>query len=138
MQDVGGRQLTLVWLPTFFSPETKRDLGKLVLLDYVLQDERFQALAADKSPADRLAARSLLENQRSQLRQRMLKCLEGAYGIDTPQPGSLDTTHELPTHLYSLDPGLAPQSPVGANLQQALQNLVDQALKHQYPAHPLF
>jgi hypothetical protein len=41
-------------------------------------------------------------------------------------------------HFQTLDPAFDLQSPVGANLQQAFQHLLGQALKHQFPAHPAF
>lgn len=135
---VGGRHLTIVWLPTFLSLEVQRELGKLVLLDHCLKDERFNAFAAHLSPMDRASARALMDNQRSQLRQKMVKCLEAAYGTDNAPPGALDTTHEMQTHVYSIDESFKPQPPVGANLSQQLEQLVAQALEHQYPAHPLF
>lgn len=136
--NVGGRQLTIAWLPSFLSLEVQRELGKLVLLDHCLKEERFNALAAHLSPMDRVSAKSLMENQRSQLRQKIVKCLEAAYGTDTPPPGALDTTHDLATHVFSLDDSFKPQSPVGANLRQQMEHLVGQALDHQYPGHPLF
>ena len=137
-EEVGGKQLTLAWLPTFFSTESRRELGKLVLLDHALKDERFPGLAAHLSPVDRGSARSLMENQRSQLRQKLVKTLAAAYGIDNPQAGALDTSHDLTTHVYSLDPSFKPQSPIGPNLRAAAEHLISQALDHQYPDHPLF
>src|SRR5690606_2766228 len=44
----------------------------------------------------------------------------------------------LPTNFYALDPGLNLQPPVGANFHDALEGLFEQALRHQYPAHPDF
>lgn len=130
---------TLCWLPSFFSREVQRDLGNLVVMEHVLtSDDRFRNYADHLSEVERASARSLLDNQRSQLKQHVLICLEGAYGIASPAPGTLDGTHNLADHFQSLDPTFQPKPPVGSNLKEGFLHLLDQALKHQFPAHPLF
>ncbi|OSM06737.1 hypothetical protein [Magnetofaba australis] len=130
---------TLCWLPTFFSREVQTDLGNLVKMEHVLaSDDRFRDYANHLSEVERASARSLMDNQRSQLRQHVLNSLEGAYGVAAPQPGTLDGAHNLADHFQSLDPTFDPQPPVGANLKGAFTHLADQALAHQFPAHPLF
>ncbi|HEX7316680.1 MAG TPA: hypothetical protein VF297_22450 [Pyrinomonadaceae bacterium] len=131
---------TLVWIPSFLSRQARRELGTLVILDHILKGERFNNYVTHLSPVDRASARSLLENQQSQLRQRMINYLEGAYGIVKAAEGSLDPAHQLTVaeSFHSLDPGFALQPPVGASLKEAFDHLLDQALRHQYPAHPLF
>ena len=42
------------------------------------------------------------------------------------------------SHFQSLYPSLVLQRPVGANLGEALEHLLDQALSHQFPKHPKF
>ena len=42
------------------------------------------------------------------------------------------------SHFQSLYPTLVLQRPVGANLGEALEHLLDQALSHQFPKHPKF
>lgn len=136
----GLRARTLVWLPAFFTPATLRDLGTYTRLEYVLAGTRFEEYASHLSAVDRQAARGLLDNQRSQLRQRLRACLAGAYGIATPSPGSVDTSHfEGPADQFlSLDATFRPQPPVGADLAQAFQNLLDQLFTHRFPEHPRF
>jgi hypothetical protein len=131
---------TLLWIPSFLSRQAQKDLGTLVVLDHILTGERFTSYVTHLAPVDRQAAKTLLENQRSQLRQRLIQYLEGAYQASNPVQGSLDTAHELNVseHFQTLDPAFDLQSPVGANLQQAFQHLLGQALKHQFPAHPAF
>ena len=128
---------TLVWLPAFLSRESLKDLGTLVILDHILTGERFAGVSAHLSPVDRAQARSLLENQQSQLRQKLKITLEGAYGIAPAAPGSIDPSHELSEHFQSLD-GWQPQPPVGATLGDAFIHFVGQALEQQFPAHPRF
>jgi hypothetical protein len=131
---------TLCWVPAFFSVEAQKDLGMLVILEHVLTGERFAQYANHLSPQDRPAAKSLLENQRSVLRQRVQNHLEAAYGLEALTPGALDTTHELELHerFVSLWPGFEPQPPVAATLAGAMAHLLSQALAHEFPAAPLF
>jgi hypothetical protein len=131
---------TLAWIPSFFSRAAKKDLGTLVVIEHILagSGERFQGYSAHLSLQDRATARTLLENQRSQLRIRVTGHLEAAYGIGPAIPESVDPAHDLPDHFESLLPGFDPQAPAAANLKDAMAGLVDQALSHQYPAHPLF
>lgn len=136
----GERTRAIAWIPSFFSRSALGDLGTLIRLDHVLTGERFDSYASHLSPVDRSAAKSLLENQRSQLRQRIINFLEGAYAITTLAPNSIDTTYELTPaeHFQTLDASFNLQPPIGANLSQAFAHLLDQALQHQYPAHPQF
>ena len=135
-----GGTKTLCWIPAFFSVEAQKDLGMLVILEHVLTGERFAQYANHLSPQDRQAAKSLLENQRSVLRQRVQNHLDAAYGLEALTPGSLDTTHELELHerFVSLQPGFEPQPPVAANLAGAMEHLLSQALEHEFPAAPYF
>jgi hypothetical protein len=135
-----GGAKTLCWIPAFFSVEAQKDLGMLVILEHILTGERFAQYANHLSPQDRQAAKSLLENQRSVLRQRVQNHLDAAYGLEALTPGSLDTTHELELHerFVSLHPGFEPQPPVAANLAGAMEHLLSQALEHEFPAAPHF
>lgn len=131
---------TIAWVPSFLSLQALKELGTLVILDYILTGERFSNYVTHLSPVDQTAAKSLLENQQNQLRQRMIAYLEGVYGIAPYVPGSVSETHALSQaeHFQSLDQSLILQPAVGANLQEAFGHLLDQALKHQFPAHPQF
>jgi hypothetical protein len=79
----GEPSRTLCWVPAFLTREALRDLGTLVILDHILAGERFGSFASHLSQVDQAAARALLDNQRSQLRQRLRAYLDGAYGIAT-------------------------------------------------------
>ncbi len=132
----GGR--TLAWLPTFLSASAQKELGTLVILDHILAGENYDRYSTHLSVVDRASAKTLLENQCSVLTQRIRSYLEGAYGVATAIPGSLDESHGLADHFVALDPGFEPRPPVGANLSQAFEHLLGQALEHQFPAHPKF
>jgi hypothetical protein len=131
---------TLVWLPSFLSPASMQDLGRLVVLDHVLTGERLIDYAGHLSPADRQSAKALLENQASQLRQKLGVTLEGAYALADPLPGTVDDSAfgGPADHFVSLDPAFVAQPPSAPNLREALQKLLDQALESQFPAHPNF
>ncbi len=135
----GNSTRTLCWLPYFFSPAAQRDLGTLVILEYVLKTEdRYNSFTRHLQPQERGQARTLLGNQRSQLRQRMRDYLMGAYGVAPAIPGSLDDSTTLDAQVFSLEPGFSPQLPIGNNLKGAFEDLMDQALGFQYPEHPQF
>ncbi|MBF0108908.1 MAG: phage resistance protein [Magnetococcales bacterium] len=130
---------TFCWLPSFFSREVQRDLGSLVVMEHVLtSDDRFRGYTGHLSEIERASAKSLMDNQRSQLRQYVQNCLEGAYGITLAAPGTLDGAHNLADHFQSLDPTFQLRPPVAANLKGGFLHLVEQALGHQFPAHPRF
>lgn len=129
---------TVCWIPRFFSRETLSDLKTLVILDYVLAGERLANYADHLTQIDRQQARILLDNQRSQLQQKLIETLEAAYGIATAQPRALDEEFESTEFLSSLDPAFRPRSPVGSHLKAAFEALLDQMLRHQFPAHPEF
>ena len=133
-----ARARTLVWLPSFLSASAQRDLGTLVRIDHVLRGDRLRDFATHLSPVDQASARELLRNQQSQLRQRLIHYLEGAYGVENPSPGSVDESHPLVEHFQSLDRAFEPRPPARANLRGALESLFDQMCASQYPAHPDF
>src|SRR4051794_14578025 len=78
---------TLVWMPTFFALKTQDELGKLVILDELLKGDRLDQYADHLSAQDRLAARLILENQRSALANALRLAIHAAYGIAQSQPG---------------------------------------------------
>ena len=131
---------TLCWMPSFLSVDAQKDLGMLVILEHILTGERFAQYSNHLSAQDRQAAKSLLENQRSVLQQRVQNHLDAAYGLEALSQGSLDTTHDMDAneHFASLWPGFAPQPPVAANLAGAMQHLLSQGLEHEFPAAPHF
>jgi hypothetical protein len=133
-------QKTLVWLPSFFSTRTQGELRRLVIIDRLLLGNNLDQHAEHLSLQDRQTARLLLQNQQSALSQRIMHAIEAAYAIRSePTPGTLDAAYDLSdSHFQSLFPTLVLQKPVGTNLGEALEHLLDQALAHQFPKHPKF
>jgi hypothetical protein len=134
----GGDTRTLVWLPSFLSNKALADLGRLVVLDYILQGERFDHYAAHLSFVDRVQARALARNQRDQLRIKLRSQLEVAYGISTEPRDAVSDALTADQQFRSLDPTLSPRPPVGADFKSAFESLLGQLFAHQYPAHPEF
>jgi len=130
----------IVWVPSFLSQKAQNELGTLVKLEHILTGERFSTYVAHLSRQESVEARMLLENQRSQLKQRVIGYLEGAYGSAKPEPGSLSEGLSLGEreHFGTLDVSFELVPPVGANLKDAFDHLLDQALRFQFPAHPQF
>ncbi len=129
---------TVAWVPSFFKDMAKKDLGLLVILEHILTGERYREYSRHLSVLDQSGAKALLENQRSMLRQRVLNHLLAAFGLDVPEDDSIDSSHSLKDHFQSLHPGFQPKPPAAPNLKAAMEDLLDQALSHQFPAHPHF
>ncbi len=131
---------TVCWIPAFFSQERMSDLGLLVALDYLLQNEqRFSDHASHLPQVERVQARSLLQSQQSMLRARVVKALEMAYGVQEEQPGVLGQTIDVAERFQCLHAAQATMArPVAANLRQALEKLADQMLQLEFPKHPVF
>jgi hypothetical protein len=114
------------------------ELGRLVILDYVLTGNNLNQCGGHLSQLEREQARILLNNQRDQMRQRLGNAMLAAYGVSTMYAEAIDTSHDLGEHFYALTPSLTVQPPVGASLKEALNHLCGQALACQFPAHPQF
>ena len=136
--DQGEPADTLVWLPWFFTDSTLNDLGRLVLIDQVLTGNRLNEHGAHLSQTDREQARSLLINQRDQMQTRIRNCLLTAYGISRSNSNAIDDSHGLEHHFWSLNPSFEPTPPVAADFDDALIDVVSQALDARYPDHPKF
>ncbi len=134
----GGSTRTLVWLPSFLSQKALNDLGRFVILDHILQGERFDQYAGHLSYVDRAQAKALAKNQLDSLRVKLRGYLEAAYGIASEPRDALAHVLGPEQQFRSLDPTLAPRPPVGADFKAAFEDLLAQLFAHQYPAHPAF
>ena len=129
---------TLVWMPSFLSNKALADLGRLVVLDYILQGDRFETYSGHLSSVDRVQAKALAKNQLDQLRIKLRSQLEVAYGISTEPRDAVSSSLTADQQFRSLDPTLSPRPPVGADFKSAFESLLGQLFAHQYPAHPEF
>ncbi len=134
----GPATQTLIWLPSFLPEKSLKDLGRLVVLDYILTADRFDDYAGHLSQVDRAQAKSLARNQREQLQQRIRQALEVAYGIANEPRDAVAHPLTAQDKFRTLDRTFQPRPPVGANFREAFLDLLDQVFAHQFPAHPHF
>ncbi|MFD6752507.1 BREX-2 system ATPase PglY [Micromonospora gifhornensis] len=127
---------TICWIPAALTVERRNELGKLVIIDKLLEGQRFDSHAEHLNPDDRRRAHAALTNQRSALLAKMQGVLRQAYGLAAKQ--STDVQLGFDDHLQSLTWALEPKLPMGATFNDALRSIGDQMLTHQYPAHPDF
>ncbi|WP_328811366.1 DUF6079 family protein [Rhodococcus sp. NBC_00294] len=126
-------RFTVVWLPSFFPEKVTRQLGRLVILNYVLAGDRWASYANELSEADRAAARSILQQQQAQLRGQLGNAVQIAYGVAA---GASFPEGQPP--LRSLHAGFAVQPPIGNTLAEATNRLLRDAFDALYPDHPDF
>ncbi len=133
-------QRTIIWLPSFFSARIQGDLGKLVIIEKLLQGNILEQHSSTLSPLDRETAKTLLQNQQSSLSQKLSRALEVAYGIQKDNgAGFIDISHDIEdSHFQSLVPTLSLQEPPTHGLHDSMIHLLGQALAHQFPKHPNF
>ncbi|MEV6815507.1 hypothetical protein, partial [Micromonospora sp. NPDC051296] len=127
---------TVCWIPAALTVERRNELGKLVIIDKLLEGQRFDSHAEHLNPDDRRRAHAALTNQRSALLAKMQGVLRQAYGLAAKQP--TDVQLGFDDHLQSLTRALEPKLPMGATFDDALRSIGDQMLSLQYPAHPDF
>lgn len=130
---------TICWLPGFLNHEAQKAIGTLVRLEHILEPNRFRTFVAHLSEQNQAAARPLLESQRDQLKGQLRVQIEALYGLREPQAQYADPANQLTgaDHLQSLCQ-LSPRPPVAANLRDALNGILTQAMEHQFPAAPSF
>jgi hypothetical protein len=131
---------TIVWLPSFFSDQALRDLGRLAKLQHILSPHGFDGYVSDLSVQDRQTAKSILDSQRNALRARLLTNVQTAYGLREDRTNTLDPMRRLEgsQQFISLDDALTLNVPGESHLKEAMDSLLDQALTSQFPAHPRF
>ncbi len=135
------RSSTIVWLPSFFSAGLQTELGRFVVLEFLLSnDDRLRQYSSHLSLADRSEAKTVLANQRDQLRERLRRALRMAYGVMNAEPGILDESLRLEKEqqFQSLNATITIRPPAAADLRSALDSLIEQGLDGQFPAHPKF
>jgi len=129
---------TIAWIPYFFTSLRMEVVGRLVLLEYVLQRDRFDQNSSHLAVNDREPARQALENQRRSLREQVVGALRQAYAIATPNPADVEKHVQGNPVFATLHPGLVIAPPVAVSLRSGLEDALGQALTYQFPAHPEF
>jgi len=133
----GSTWSTLCWLPEFFTAPTLDTLGRLVRLNHILaSDQRFAEATASLSRVARASAKPMLEAMQSSAHNRLDAALLGAYGVIKADEKVIDRSHGLADHFVSLKAGLTIAAPTKASLRDALDQVIDQALRDTYPGAP--
>jgi hypothetical protein len=133
LRRTGEDRFTVVWLPAFFPEKINRQLGRLVILNYVLAGDRWAGYASDLSDADRIAARTILQQQQLQVTGQLQTAIQVFYGV----AAGVQFVEGQPP-MRSLHPGFAPQPPIGNTLADAVNRLISDAFDALYPNHPEF
>lgn len=133
-----GDRFTVCWMPSFFPEKITRQLGRLVILNYVLAGDRWAGFANELAEADRPAARSILQQQQSQLRGQLGAAIAVAYGVASAGGSDFGTFPEGQPPLRSLHTSFVARPPVGTSLGEAVDRLIADAFTALYPDHPDF
>lgn len=136
-QTVNDR-FTVCWTPTFFSEKITRQLGRLVILNYVLAGDRWAGFSDELAEADRPAARAILQQQQLGLRTSILSAIQIAYGVGAPTGDGIGEFPEGQPPLRSMHSSFEVQPPVGVRLADAVERLIGAAYSALYPEHPDF
>lgn len=129
---------TAIWLPNFLTNNSQQLLGKLVRLDYVLNGDVFERLAAHLSPTERPLARVQLANEQAATVERVRAILRQAYAVDQPQAGTVDAQLNPGDQFAALDPALQLRPPTGTSLRSYAEGVADQLFSFRFPRHPDF
>lgn len=127
---------TITWLPHFLTASRMDDIGKLVILDYLLTGARFDQYATSLPVNDREPARQQLGNQRDALRSQILLALKQAYGIDAATDDHLGERVTEGHTFVTLAPDLDPHKPSAATFDEAVVTVLGEALDARFPSHP--
>ena len=138
LREQGLETETIAWIPHFFTAARMEDVGRLVLLEYVLHPTRFGQNASHLPVGDREPARAALENRRRGLRDQILTALRQAYGVQTPSKDNVEVVMSGADVFSTLYPGLSIQPPPAVTLRQGFAGVLDQVFAFQYPDHPAF
>ncbi|GAB22164.1 phage resistance protein PglY [Gordonia polyisoprenivorans NBRC 16320 = JCM 10675] len=130
-------RFTICWTPAFFPEKITRQLGRLVILNYVLAGDRWASFANELAEADRPAARSILQQQQSQLRSQLGSAIQVYYGVASTAGADAALFADQPP-LRSLHEGFVAQPPIGTTLGEAVDRLIADAFTALYPDHPDF
>lgn len=129
---------TIGWVPHYLSSSRMDDVGKLVLLDYVLTGDRFASHSEHLPIADREPARLQLENQRKNLTEQLRTALRQSYGVQTLTEQNIGQQVGAGDAFPTLVPGFTVRTPQATTLLGGLNDVLSQALDQQFPEHPPF
>lgn len=133
-----GPNPTLCWLPRSLTEKAKRELGRLVVLDFLLTGDRLDQYTQHLPQLQRVEARDILSSQREQLHNQLVEVLRQAYGVTTPEGEWVADDIALADQFVPLDGATTIRPPTAANLRDAFEQLLDELWTSVAPAHPAF
>lgn len=133
----GGRAAnTIAWIPNFLSDARQKDLGDLVILDYLLTGNRFDQNADHLPVSDRGPARQTLESRRRTLKDVLTAALRQAYGVNAADESNVGSDLAGNEIFGALAAGLTIPPPATGNLLTGLKHALDTAWANEFPGHP--
>ncbi|TMS54788.1 DUF6079 family protein [Mycobacterium sp. DBP42] len=127
---------TIAWLPHFLIASRMDDIGKLVVLDYLLTGARFDQYSTSLPVNDREPARRQLTNQRDSLRDQIVLALRQSYGIDAPSDDHLGERVPEGNTFVTLARDYDPQKPSSPSFADAVVAVLGGGLDARFPTHP--
>jgi hypothetical protein len=127
---------TIAWLPHFLTASRMDDIGKLVILDYLLTGARFDQYSTSLPVNDREPARRQLANQRDSLRDQIVLALRQAYGIDAATDEYLGERVPEGNTFVTLAADYDPQKPSSPSFGEAVAAVLGGGLDARFPKHP--
>ncbi|WP_440082276.1 phage resistance protein [Streptosporangium sp. LJ11] len=125
---------TAGWLPHFLSTERLSDLGDLVVINHVLEDDNLKEYASHLTEEDRHHARNQLKSRQSALETKLSGVLKEVYGVADPDQANLGRESEQ--HVIPLVDGLEVRLAAAMGLSGALDAICGKLLDHRYTKHP--
>lgn len=133
----GGRSAhTIAWIPNFLSDPRQKDLGDLVILEYLLTGNRFDQNADHLPLSDRGPARQTLESRRRTLRDVMTAALRQAYGVNAADESNVGSDLAGNEIFGTLAEGLTIPPPATGTLLTGLRHALETAWVYEFPDHP--
>jgi hypothetical protein len=127
---------TIAWLPHFLTASRMDDIGKLVVLDYLLTGARFDQYSTSLPVNDREPARRQLTNQRDSLRDQIVLALRQSYGIDAATEDHLGERVPEGNTFVTLAVDYDPQKPSSPSFAGAVVAVLGGGLDARFPTHP--
>ncbi|WP_134731708.1 PglY protein [Amycolatopsis nivea] len=134
----GVAAATIAWIPHFLSTQKSKQLGRLLKIRYLLERNRLDDYAGDRSADDRVKIRHQLQAQAETLESQLAASLMQVYGIARADESTLGAQVGDEGHVLSLQPGHTPRLLAGAGFEQNGLALADGLFSALYPKHPDF
>ncbi|WIM67644.1 DUF6079 family protein [Corynebacterium breve] len=126
-------RFTVAWLPQFFDSQQMRKLGDLVIAEYVTTPTGLRD-NTQRIPQDQVqAVESTLKDYKHNLSEELGRQIRVAYGVSAGADFGVDQEP-----VKSLDPAITVSKPIGSDMHEAVNRLIEKAFEQRYPDHPKF